>query len=329
MTKHINRRTFVKVAMAGIGSSGLNSFRGATAAVVNKPTYATEAIIDTHTHFYDPARPQGVPWPSKNDKVLYRTVLPKDYRALPKPQSVTGTVVVEASSWVEDNQWILDLAASDPFIVGFVGNLPVGTDEFRGHLKRFTANPLFRGLRIGGARLREGLEQDRFVSDLRLVAASDLAVDLLGGPEILQDVTRLAKAVPELRLIIDHVANVKIDGKQPNAAWREGMQTAGQNKNVFCKVSGLVEGTGRSDGTAPRDAEFYQPILDVVWAAFGGERLVYGSNWPVSERFASCATVQAIVSEYFSSKSKAAAEKYFWQNARVVYKWIKRDASPK
>ncbi len=80
-------------------------------------------VIDTHTHFYDPTRPGGVPWPPKDDAVLYRRVLPGDYRALPKPRRVAATVVVEASPWLEDNQWILDLAAKDPFIVGFVGNL--------------------------------------------------------------------------------------------------------------------------------------------------------------------------------------------------------------
>ena len=80
-------------------------------------------IVDTHTHFYDPARPQGVPWPSPGEEHLYRTVLPRHYKALAEPEGVTATVVVEASPWVEDNQWILDLAAADPFIVGLVGHL--------------------------------------------------------------------------------------------------------------------------------------------------------------------------------------------------------------
>ncbi|MDQ1316881.1 MAG: L-fuconolactonase, partial [Candidatus Poribacteria bacterium] len=68
-------------------------------------------IIDTHTHFYDPTRTQGAPWPDPNDKVLYRRVLPADYKDLAVPQGVSGTIVVEASEWIEDNQWILDLAA--------------------------------------------------------------------------------------------------------------------------------------------------------------------------------------------------------------------------
>ena len=87
-------------------------------------------IIDTHIHLYDPTRPQGVPWLSPDDEVLYRKVFPEDYKALAIPEGVTGTVVVEASEWVEDNQWILDIAADEPFIVGFVGNLQPGSEDF-------------------------------------------------------------------------------------------------------------------------------------------------------------------------------------------------------
>ena len=64
-------------------------------------------VIDTHTHFYDPSRTQGVPWPNKDDDFLYRTVLPNEYKAMTMPLGVRGTVVVEASKWFEDNLWIL------------------------------------------------------------------------------------------------------------------------------------------------------------------------------------------------------------------------------
>ena len=87
-------------------------------------------IIDTHTHFYDPFRPQGVPWPEKDDEILYRRALPEDYKALAVPEGVTGTVMVECSPWVEDNQWVLDLAATDPFIVGLVGHLEPDDPDF-------------------------------------------------------------------------------------------------------------------------------------------------------------------------------------------------------
>ena len=199
-------------------------------------------LIDTHTHFYDPTRPEGVPWPPRDDKLLYRTVLPKDYRALPVPQPVTGTVVVEASPWVEDNQWVLDLAANDPFIVGLVGNLPVGTKQFAGHLKRFAANKLFRGIRIRDRKLEGTLDDPAFVSDLKLLADHDLSLDLVGGREILPFADRLAKEVPGLRIIIDHLAGVVVDGKAPPADWVEQMRA------LVRRPKRLLQGVGAGGG---------------------------------------------------------------------------------
>ena len=104
-------------------------------------------IIDTHVHFYDPQRPQGIPWPPPDNALLYRTVLPEHCMALAVPEGVTGAIVVEASPWVEDNQWILDIAQGEPFIVGFVGNLHPASDDFGANLDRLSENPLFSGIR--------------------------------------------------------------------------------------------------------------------------------------------------------------------------------------
>ncbi len=190
-------------------------------------------IIDCHTHFYDPARPAGVPWPSKDDKVLYRRVLPEHFKALAGPLGVTGTVVVEASPWVEDNQWVLDLGKDDPFIVGLVGHLKPGAEEFGKHLKRFAKNPLFRGIRINSGDLSKGLEHDSFTDDLKRLTDNDLELDVNGGPDMPNVVARLARRLPDLRVVINHVANVRIDGKDVPAEWLEGMQAAAKNRRVF------------------------------------------------------------------------------------------------
>jgi L-fuconolactonase len=325
MNSRTTRRDFLKRASAGLFAVSATADLPAT--LTQSASHYAGPIIDTHTHFYDPTRTQGVPWPPTDDKLLYRRVLPADYRALPKPQPVHGTVVVEASSWLEDNQWILDLAAHEPFIVGFVGHLDPGQDGFRSQLERFARNPLFRGIRIGADGLRERLRDGAFMENLALVAKHDLAVDLLGGAEMLPDTARLARAVPGLRLVIDHVANIPIDGKTIDPKWLDGMHAAGQQPHVYCKVSGLVEGSGRSDGGAPHDVSFYQPFLNVIWDAFGSDRLVYGSNWPVSERFAPCAVVQQIVADYFTPKGPEALGKVFSKNSKACYKWIERGNS--
>lgn len=284
-------------------------------------------VIDTHTHFYDPTRAQGVPWPPRDDKLLYRPVLPKDYRALLVPQPVTGTVVVEASPWLEDNQWVLDLAAHEAFIVGVVGNLPVGTKEFAGHLKRFAANRLFRGIRLRDRKLEGTLDDSAFLSDLKMLADHDLSLDLVGGREILPFADRLAKQAPNLRIIIDHLAGLVVDGNAPPAGWVKQMRTLARRPGIYCKLSGLVEGTGRSDGSAPRDVEFYRPVLDAMREMFGLERLIYASNWPVSERFAPLATVQGIVADCFHDHGRPAEEQVFSQAAQAAYRWVQRQVT--
>src|ERR1700686_2969114 len=91
-------------------------------------------IIDTHIHLYDPTRPQGVPWPPKDDALLYRRTLPADFTAATQGLGVTGAVVIESNALFDDNQWVLDLAAGNPLIVAFVGHLDPGNPSFSQHL---------------------------------------------------------------------------------------------------------------------------------------------------------------------------------------------------
>ena len=131
---------------------------------------ASFPIIDTHIHLFDTRRPQGVPWPAKDNAALYKPALPDRLRKIAIPHGVNGAIEVEASPWLEDNQWVLDVAAKDTFIVGTVGNLEPGKPDFRRQLERFHRNPLFRGIRYGnlwGRNLTEQLARSEFVADLK------------------------------------------------------------------------------------------------------------------------------------------------------------------
>ncbi len=282
-------------------------------------------IIDAHTHFYDPERPQGVPWPSSKDDLLYRTTLPERFKAMAVPEGVSGTVVVEASKWLDDNQWIIDLAADEPFIVGFVGNLTQEPENFGKNLDRFAVNPIFRGVRFWGDAL-DPSQNENLLADMGKLADKDLELDVVLRPEQLPDAAALAEQLPELRIVIDHIAGVRIDGKAPNPVWVKGIRQVAAHPGVFCKVSALVEATRSTP--APTDVEYYVPTLDVLWNAFGEDRVIYGSNWPPCGRAADYATVLHIVSEYFGAKGEAASEKYFWKNGKAAYKWLDRNANP-
>ena len=278
-------------------------------------------VIDTHTHFYDTDRPGGVPWPPKSEAVLYSPHLPSDFRQATDGLNVFGTVVVEASPRVEDNQWILDLARDEPAIVGFVGNLQPGQVAFAADLKRFTANPLFRGLRFGLGALKN-LGEAATDSDLTRVVDAGLAIDVIGRLPIIEPTLRLARRWPSLRIVIDHLPFADWDGSVP--AMKSALNELAAQPNVYAKVSEIVR---RANGRPITEPGFYRPGLDALLELFGPDRVLYGSNWPVSERVAPYATVHRVATEYFATRGVVLAEKFFWRNSFAAYRWIPRGAA--
>ena len=284
-------------------------------------------IIDTHIHMYDPTRPQGVSWPPKDSALYQRTILPAVYRALTKPLGIVGTVVVEASTWLEDNQWVLDVAEKDTIVVGFVGNLEPGKPDFSKHLDRFAKYPLFRGIRFGylwGRSLAAELPKPEFVAGMKALAGAGLQLDAVGGPRVLPDVVRLTDKVPELRVVIDHLPFDSPTDPADQAAYKSALQELGKRPRVYAKVSSVLR---RPDDRLRTDLTFYRSALDELWEIFGPDRVVYGSNWPVSDRLGTYPQVLQIVRDYFAGKGREAEEKYFWRNSIAAYRWVKRDAS--
>ena len=311
----MNRRTWIRGTTAAVlAGSKLNA-----AAAVAPP--ATR-IIDCHTHFYDPSRPGGVPWPGKGSK-LFRTVLPADFLAVASPHGVRETVVVEASPLLEDNQWILDLAAREKSVVGFAGNLDLADEQFAAHIRRFSSNSLFRGIRARGGLARMDSAEDQTMKSAKVLADHGLELDLNGPASALPLAARVAKEIPDLRVVINHLG-ASGDPQKLTPGWKENIKLVAAQPNVFMKVSALVEQVKCEEGKAPRDTGYYLPILDHLWENFGEDRLIYGSDWPVSDRGAPYDVVFRIVSDYFSGKGREACEKYFWKNSLTAYRWQER-----
>ena len=285
-------------------------------------------IIDTHIHLFDPTRPQGVPWPNAANTTLYQPALPARYRKIAGPLGITGAIEVECSTWLEDNQWVLDVAAKDTVIVGTVGNLEPGKPEFRGQLDRFHRNPLFRGIRYGnlwGRNLGEELSKPDFVSGLKALAQAGLVLDTANpNPALIEAVVRLTGKVPELRVVIDHLPQLTPPAEQPaRDQYLRNLRELGKCPQVYVKVSEVLR---RVDGKVPEDLDFYRPRLDELWDIFGENRLLYGSDWPNSDQWAPYPKVLKVVREYFTAKGPVAAEKYFWKNSVAAYRWVKREA---
>lgn len=281
-------------------------------------------IIDTHQHFWTIDAPWGK--------------TPEDYKILSAAEGITGTILR-----LPDNQMALELAANETLVVGVCGEIKSGP-EFETNLEQLSSNPLFRGICLIGRDI-EDVEQDCFLSDMSRLASKDLELDLLrvcpgffGGPKAMQaiytgtqksldGVLKIAERVPSLRLVVEHIGGMAIDGKPINKDWESVFNRLAVHPQIYVKVSGLMERTTTrvKNERATELVSFYRPTLDALWNIFGKDRLLYGSDWPICEHAGDfIANGLRIVRQYFSEKGEEAYEKFFWKNSKEVYKWIAR-----
>lgn len=314
----MNRRTFLGVAA------------GLTLADAHAQTRTSIPIIDTHIHLFDPTRPQGVPWPRKDvpeHKVMYMPSLPSRYKPIAEPLGIVGAIEIECSPWLEDNQWVLDVARDNDIMVGTVGHLTPGTPEFGPSLERFHKNPMFRGIRYGLGR-QDGKELDNpeFVAGLKALADADLVMDTANpSVSLLADVVRVSDRVPNLRIVIDHLPQMAPPTEtKARASYDASMKAYRDRPQIYTKVSEVLR---RVDGNIPVDTAFYRPRIDEILDVFGIDRVLYGSDWPNGDQWLPVPVGFKIVHEYFTGKGQEAAEKYFWRNSVKAYKWVKRNAS--
>jgi predicted TIM-barrel fold metal-dependent hydrolase len=268
-------------------------------------------VLDTHIHLFDPTRPQGVPWPPKSNAKLYQPALPPRYRQVVEGLNVIGAIEVECSPWFEDNQWVLDVAATDPIIVGMIGNLEPASPEFGRHLDRLRRNPLYLGIRYGylwERDLRARLAEPAFQDGLKRLSDAGLTLDAANPSlRLVEDILRVKDARPRLRVVVDHLPRMSELAK----AERELRELA-TRPDVWIKVSGVV----------PHRPE----RLDLIYEIFGPDRLLYGSDWPNSDNYGSYGEGFAIVKAFFEKKGRDVAAKYFWRNSKAAYRWKERKA---
>lgn len=266
-------------------------------------------VLDTHTHFYDVSRPQGVPWPSKRDEVLYRTVMPAEFKTLTAPHNVKATVVIEAVWPVEDNQWALDTLAPDDFVPGIIGRLPLD-DSLVAHAERFAAHPKFRGVRVKGTELGE-------VAPYAVMEKHGWTVDVLRASAVLSELLTLARQVPGLTFVLDHLPYEPLPDAAARAAAETALDGLAELSNVHIKVSNVLR-LKRTE-LKPVAAD-YADLLDPIWERFGPRRVIFGSNWPVSIKHnGPYADVVGVMNDYLTRHGDEAKDLYFWQNGVRAY----------
>jgi L-fuconolactonase len=257
--------------------------------------------LDSHQHFwrYSPA---DYPWIGAGMERLARDYLPADLMAVAAAEGIGGSVAVQARQTVDETRWLLELAAGQPFIRGVVGWVDLRSDGVAEDLERFAADPRFVGVRhvVQDEPDPRFLLGEEFVRGLRRLEPLGLTYDLLVFPHQLPAAVALAGLLPEQPFVLDHLAKPRIKAGELGA-WRRDLEALARHTNVCCKVSGLVT---EAHWRAWTPAQF-TPYLDVALQAFGPDRLMVGSDWPVCLLAAEYAEVAAIAREFFARLSAA------------------------
>jgi predicted TIM-barrel fold metal-dependent hydrolase len=282
-------------------------------------------IVETHIHFWQVTRPGGVPWPTPAEGPIYRDVLPPEYSAIARANGIVTAGIVEASGIVEDNQWILDLVRRDRFYSFFVGNLEIGAPTFASDLQRFARDPRFVGIRGYLTGPAEGITlSPAQLASLRDLARRGMTLDIIsrGTKNPKDQVQALCTAVPDLRIIIDHLGGAK--GPPPvDPTWElEIRRLADVCPNLYMKFSSFYDMYAPGDVVfpSPTDLASYKAHFDVLMTAFGADRLIWGSNWPVTTLHGTFEAQIAIAEEYLAAFGTAVRDKVMFRNALAFYR---------
>jgi predicted TIM-barrel fold metal-dependent hydrolase len=266
-----------------------------------------------------------VPWPTPAEGPIFRDILPGDYTAMARANGVVTAGIVEASGIVEDNQWILDLVRHDRFYSFFVGNLEIGSPTFANDLARFARDRRFVGIRGYLTGPAEGITlSPAQLANLRDLAGRGMTLDIIsrGTKNPKDQVQALCTAVPELRIIIDHLGGAK--GPAPvDPTWElEIRRLADVCPNLTMKFSSYYDMYAPGDVVfpSPTDLASYKPHFDVLMTAFGPERLIWASNWPVIELHGTFEAQIAIAEEYLAPFGHRVRDKVMFKNALSFYR---------
>ena len=270
--------------------------------------------LDSHQHFwsYDAAQ---YPWIPKGSP-LHRDWLPDDLAPLLAGSGLDGCIAVQARQTVEESRWLLSLADRSRIVHGVVGWVDLRSVRVSEQLAELSRHPKFRGVRhvvqeepdvdfMLGAEFQRGIEA---------LHQFGFTYDILVFPKQLPAAIELVRKFPVQQFVLDHIAkpDIKAGTMSP---WREQMRELANAPNVFCKVSGMVTESNHAHWKATD----FTPYLDVVFEAFGEDRVMFGSDWPVCLLAGEYARVFALVSEYAKQFSAAAREKLFGGNAARFY----------
>jgi L-fucono-1,5-lactonase len=276
--------------------------------------------VDAHHHLWDPGR-RAYPWMDESVAAIRRPFGVADLDAAAGPEGFEATIAVQAVSSLEETEELLDVAATSGRVAGVVGWVDLADPEVAATLAALRDRP--GGRALVGVRHQvhdepdpDWLVRDEVLDGLAAVAAAELVYDLLVRERELPAARVVAERLPELTLVVDHLAKPRIR-EGVIEPWAGDLAALARHPNVACKVSGLVT---EADWTAWTPAQLV-PYVAHATEVFGPERLLFGSDWPVCLLAAGYAEVVAAATEALDRAGLGPAEReaVFGANAHRLY----------
>lgn len=275
--------------------------------------------IDSHHHFWNYS-PESYPWIGGEMTVLKRDFSPADLKPLLDEATIGGVVSVQARAEEAENDFLLDHAAAHDWILGVVGWLDLSAPDAPENVARFAERPKAVGLRevLQGMTERDYCLRDDFNRGLATLHDFGLTYDLLVYADQLAAATGCVDKHPAQSFVLDHIAKPAIGGPAGvDPAWSAGIREIAKRENVSCKLSGMV--TEVIPALEDWDPDLLGPWFDVVLDAFGPDRLLFGSDWPVCLLRGEYADWTQCVEFWISGLSAAERSAILGDNAKRAY----------
>ncbi|WP_460908370.1 amidohydrolase family protein [Spirosoma areae] len=270
--------------------------------------------IDAHQHFwhFDPVRDS---WITDDMAIIQRDFLPSDLEPVLAQNGIDGCVAVQASQSEEETLFMVNMAQSYDIVKGVVGWVDLQAQDLTQRLTELSQHNQIKGYRhVAQAEPNDFLARPGVIQGIRQLADFGLTYDILIYPSQLKAALQLVRAVPEVAFVIDHLAKPYIK-KGEISRWSNFMAEIARNKNVSCKLSGMVT---EADWQNWSKKDFF-PYLNVVFEHFGPDRLMFGSDWPVCLVAANYTQVKTLVDEYVDAWGEEVRTKVFGANAVLFY----------
>jgi len=254
--------------------------------------------IDAHQHFWKYSH-KDYGWIGDTMKVLKRNFLPEDLKAICLQNGIDGTIAVQARQTLEETRWLLKLTENNQIIKGVVGWVDLCSEQVEEQLSEFSQHDHFVGVRhvVQDEPDERFMLKESFPKGIEKLKKYNLTYDILIFPKQLPAAIELVRMFPDQPFVLDHIAKPQIKDRV-FSPWDENIKKLALFSNVYCKVSGMVT---EADWKAWEKEDFI-PYLDIVIEAFGANRIMFGSDWPVCTLAASYDEVGEIFSCYLDKK---------------------------